>query len=95
MIRLEDVTKDGFDWIWRVDNYQLLQKYLPDAAKPHESPTRKWYKKSNRYTGWDSTVAFRFYAIEPKVRRNKEYVIFYDFAINQIIYYCAIYIDLR
>jgi hypothetical protein len=72
VIRLEDLSKEGFDWIWRIDNHQLLQKYLPDESKPHESATRKWYKKSNRYTGWFSSEGFRFVALEPKQRENKD-----------------------
>jgi hypothetical protein len=87
VIRLEDLNKEGFDWIWRVDNHQLLQKYLPDTEKPHENDVKKWYKKSNRYTGWFSTEGFRFYQVEPKQRENKEehvwFGVFFLFTIIQ------------
>jgi len=70
LLRYADLANADMDFIWCVDNHQLLVKYLPDPTMGPMSNLRT-YTKTDRYAGWLCDEYWNYFPLNGRVEENE------------------------
>ncbi|CAD5211195.1 unnamed protein product [Bursaphelenchus xylophilus] len=67
LLRYSDLSEEDHDFIWLVDNHQLLAKFVPNQSKTcttskesDQTETIRYYTRTDRYTGWFSNEYWNY-----------------------------------